>query len=145
MKRKSPDIRAVAINAVLEKKLSIQDAITIFHVSKSSLYRWIKIYKDEGRLVHKTPPGRPPIITQEIMQQINDILARQPDITLAELADKLDNIVSVATLHVVLKNAGYVYKKNSQGIGTKSGRYKNGKKRMERDAEDTANASYRLH
>ena len=106
MKRKSPDIRAVAINAVLEKKLSIQDAITIFHVSKSSLYRWIKIFKDEGRLSHKTPPGRPPIANQEIMQQINDILAKQPDITLAELADSLHNIVSVATLHVVLKNAG---------------------------------------
>ena len=145
MKRKSPDIRAVAINAVLEKKLSIQDAITIFHVSKSSLYRWIKIFKDEGRLIHKTPPGRPPIMNQEIMQQIHDILAKQPDITLAELADSLHNVVSVATLHVVLKNAGYVYKKNSQGIRTRSGRYKNSKRRMETDAEDTSNESYRLH
>ena len=145
MKRKSPDIRAVAIRAVVEKKLSIQDAITIFHVSKSSLYRWIKIFKDEGRLIHKTPPGRPPIMNQEIMQQIHDILAKQPDITLAELADSLHNVVSVATLHVVLKNAGYVYKKNSQGIRTRSGRYKNSKRRMETDAEDTSNESYRLH
>ena len=145
MKRKSPDIRVVAIRAILEKKLSIQDAITIFHVSKSSLYRWLKIYKDEGRLVHKTPPGRPPIINQEIMQQINEILANQPDITLAELADRLNNIVSVATLHVVLKNAGYVYKKNFQGIGTESGRYKNGTRRMERDAEDASHAPYCLH
>ena len=94
MKRKSPDIRATAIKAVLEKKLSVQDAISIFHVSKSSLYRWIKIFKDEGRLVHKTPPGRPPVINQEIMQKIKDILAKQPDITLAELADSLNNIVS---------------------------------------------------
>ena len=145
MKRKSPDIRAVAIRAVVEKKLSIQDAITIFHVSKSSLYRWIKIFKDEGRLIHKTPPGRPPIMNQEILQQIHDILAKQPDITLAELADSLHNVVSVATLHVVLKNAGYVYKKNSQGIRTRSGRYKNSKRRMETDAEDTSNESYRLH
>ena len=145
MKRKSPDIRAVAISAILEKKLSIQDAINIFHVSKSSLYRWIKIFKDEGRLVHKTPPGRPPIINQKIMQQINDILTKHPDITLAELADSLHNIVSVATLHVVLKNAGYVYKKNSQGIRTRSGRYKKSTRRMEADAEDTSNASYRMH
>ena len=145
MKRKSPDIRAVAIRAVVEKKLSIQDAITIFHVSKSSLYRWIKIFKDEGRLIHKTPPGRPPIMNQEILQQIHDILAKQPDITLAELADSLHNVVSVATLHVVLKNAGYVYKKNSQGIRTRSGRYKNSKRRMETDAEVTSHESYRLH
>ena len=145
MKRKSPDIRATAIKAVLEKKLSVQDAISIFHVSKSSLYRWIKIFKDEGRLVHKTPPGRPPVINQEIMQQIKDILAKQPDITLSELADSLNNIVSAATLHVVLKNAGYVYKKNSQGIGTRSERYKNGTGSMETDAEDTSHASHRLH
>lgn len=145
MKRKSPDIRAVAIKAVVEQKVSIQDAITIFNVSKSSLYRWIKIFKDEGRLIHKTPPGRPPIMNQEIMQQINDILAKQPDITLTELADSLHNIVSVATLHVVLKNAGYVYKKNSQGIRTRSGRYKKSTRRMEADAEDTSNASYRMH
>ena len=45
------------------------------------------------------------------MQKIKDILAKQPDITLAELADSLNNIVSATTLHVVLKNAGYVYKK----------------------------------
>ncbi len=145
MKRKSPDIRAVAIRAVVDKKLSIQDAITIFHVSKSSLYRWIKILKDEGRLVHKTPPGRPPIINQEIMQQIKNILAKQQDITLAELADSLNNIVSAATLHVVLKNAGYVYKKNSQGIRTRPGRYKISTRRMETDAEVTSHESYRLH
>ncbi len=45
------------------------------------------------------------------MQQIKDILAKQPDITLAELADSLSNIVSAAALHAVLKNVGYVYKK----------------------------------
>lgn len=145
MKRKSPDIRTVAIRAILEKKLSIHEAITIFNVSKASLYRWIKIYKDEGRLVHKTPPGRPPIVNQRIMRQIDDIIAKQPDITLAELADSINNIVSVATLHVILKKSGYVYKKNSQGIGTKSGRYKNRTRRMERDAEDPSNASYCMH
>ena len=111
MKRKSPDIRTVAIRAILGKKLSIHEAITIFNVSKSSLYRWIKIYKDEGRLVHKTPPGRPPIVNQRIMRQIDDIIEKQPDITLAEIADSLNNIVSVATLHVLLKKSGYVYKK----------------------------------
>ena len=79
------------------------------------------------------------------MRQIDDIIAKQPDITLAELADSINNIVSVATLHVILKKSGYVYKKNSQGIGTKSGRYKNRTRRMERDAEDHSNASYCMH
>ena len=73
MKRKSPEIRAAAVHAVLEGKLSIADALSVFHVSKSSLYLWIKIYRDEGRIVHKTPPGRPSVLNQKHESLIRDI------------------------------------------------------------------------
>ena len=113
MKRKSPEIRAAAVHAVLEGKLSIADALSVFHVSKSSLYLWIKIYRDEGRIVHKTPPGRPSVLNQKHESLIRDIMDKQPDITLAELADRMGNIASIATLHNYLKKHGYGYKKKT--------------------------------
>ncbi len=111
MKRKSPDIRSAAVIAVIEGKISIQDALSVFHVSKSSLYRWIKIYKDEGRLIHKTPPGRPAILSQEQIQTIFNIVDSNPDITLEELAEHMGKIVSISTLFGVLKKGRYGYKK----------------------------------
>ena len=111
MKRKTPEIRAAAVLAVLKGKLSVQDALSIFNISKSSLYLWMKIYKDEGRLIHKTPPGRTSVLTQEHIERIKKITAEQPDITLAEIAERLDNIVCISTIHNCLIKLGYAYKK----------------------------------
>lgn len=111
MKRKAPEIRAAAVHAVLEGKLSIESALSVFDVSKSSLYRWIKIYQDEGRILHKTSPGRPPVLTPEHMERIQAIIVEEPDITLAELAERLDRSVCIATIHNYLIKLGYGYKK----------------------------------
>ena len=111
MKRKAPEIRAAAVHAVLEGKLSVEDALSIFNVSKSSLYRWIKIYKDEGRIIHKTPPGRPHVLDQQHVFLIQNIMDKQSDITLGELAERLENVVCISTLHNYLKKLGYGYKK----------------------------------
>lgn len=101
MKRKAPEIRAAAVHAVLEGKLSIESALSVYDVSKSSLYRWIKIYQDEGRILHKTSPGRPPVLTPEHMERIQTIIAEEPDITLAELAERLDQpgVAPISTGH----------------------------------------------
>ena len=144
MKRKASEIRSAAVLAVLEGKLSVQDALSIFHISKSSLYLWIKIYKEEGRLTHKTPPGRPPILSQEQKEQILAIVDEQPDITLSELASQLGITVSLATLHNFLRQSGYAYKKNAQGFGTRSQRHKSSQGGLEQDAKKYIHASYRM-
>ena len=122
MKRKAPEIRAAAVHAVQLRKLSMQDALSVFHVSKSSLYRWMKIYKDEGRIIHKTPTGRTPVLTDEHIEQIKMIMAEQPDITLTELAERLDHPACIATIHNHLKKLGYGYKKKHSGRQNRTGK-----------------------
>ena len=124
MKRKAPEIRAAAVHAVLQGKLTIESALSVFDISKASLYRWIKIYKDEGRIIHKTSPGRAHALTEEHIEQIKGVMAEQPDITLAELAERLHLPVCLATLHNCLIKLGYGYKKNTQSIRTGPGRCK---------------------
>ena len=122
MKRKAPEIRAAAVHAVLQGKLSIEDALSVFAISKSSLYRWIKIYKDEGRIIHKTPPGRTSVLTQEHIEQIKGIMAEHPDMTLSELAERLDHPACIATIHNCLIKLGYGYKKKHSGRQNKTGK-----------------------
>ena len=145
MKRKAPEIRAAAVHAVQLGKLSLQDALSVFHVSKSSLYRWMKIYKEEGRIIHKTPTGRTPVLTEEHIEQIKKIMAEQPDITLTELAERLDHPACIATIHDHLKKLGYGYKKNTQGVRTRPGRCETCTDGMERHAAVGFYAPNRMH
>lgn len=121
MKRKAPEIRAAAVHAVLDGKLSVEDALSIFNVSKSSLYRWIKIYRDEGRIIHKTPTGRKAVLTEEHKEQIKKLVDEQQDITLEVIAERLGNIACIATIHNCLRALGYVYKKKHSRHLSKSG------------------------
>jgi len=122
MKRKTPEIRAAAVHAVLDGKLSVESALSVFSISKSSLYRWIKIYKDEGRILHKTSPGRSTALTQEDLERIKAVMAEQPDITLAELSERLSLPVCIATIHNYLIRLGYGYKKKHSKHPNKSGK-----------------------
>ena len=80
------------------------------------------IYKDEGRIIHKTPPGRAHALTEEHIEQIKVVMSEQPDITLAELAERLHLPVCLATLHNCLIKLGYGYKKKHSKHQNRTGK-----------------------
>ena len=58
-----------------------------------------------------TPPGRPLVLDQQHVFLIQNIMDKQSDITLGELAERLENVVCISKLHNYLKKLGYGYKK----------------------------------
>lgn len=60
--------RKLAVRAVVENNLSPEAVAKVFGFSRSSLYDWLKRYKEHGYggLDTKKAPGAPPVITEEM-------------------------------------------------------------------------------
>ena len=55
--------------------------------------------------------GRKPVLSQNDIQNINQLIQQQPDITIHEITEKLDLHVSDETVRKAVLKLGYVYKK----------------------------------
>lgn len=111
MKRKSKDIRKAAIDAVITKKLTHEEAANIFGVSIPTIYSWIKIYKQYNTYEGRHPSGRKPVFTDEQKNRLKDIIEEKNDITLKEIVERMGNIVKKSTISRYLIMMGYSYKK----------------------------------
>lgn len=118
MKSKPKELREAAVKAVIEKKITVDKAIEIFHTSRAALYSWIALYKKEGRLEAKHPTGRKPIITEEISQKLIGLVEQNKDLTLEELKEAIGGIVHRTTIHKHLVARGFRYKKNTKSRRT---------------------------
>ena len=61
-------LRKIAVHAVEENNYSPEDVIKIFGLSRSSMYDWLKRYREHGYdgLDTKKAPGAEPVITEEM-------------------------------------------------------------------------------
>jgi transposase len=71
--------------------------------------------------------GRKTLLTEERKQRLRELLAAQPDATLAELGARLDRPFRTSTIDLWLRRLGWKFKKNSGRRRTKSAR-RGGKK-----------------
>lgn len=93
-----------------------EDICSVLCVSRSSLYRWAKIFDDFGSVTPPPSPmrGRPRLIGMVAMNAIKDIYARNSDAYLDELQWHLaihhDLVISVSALQETLVRAGLTRK-----------------------------------
>ena len=93
-----------------------EDICSVLCVSRSSLYRWAKIFDDFGSVTPPPSPmrGRPRLIGMAAMDAIKDIYARNSDACLNELQWHLaihhDLVISVSALQETLVRAGLTRK-----------------------------------
>jgi transposase len=64
--------------------------------------------------------GRKTLLTEERKQRLQQLLAEQPDATLAELGARLDRRFRTSTVDLWLRRLGWKYKKNSGRRRTKA-------------------------
>ena len=84
-------------------------------------------FRQRGRCEPQTPRGgRKTLLTAERKRRLRELLAAQPDATLAELGGRLDRSFRTSTIDLWLRRLGWRFKKNS-GRRTKSAR-RGGKK-----------------
>ena len=93
------------------------DAKTVaknFQVSTSTVYRLSEQMKKTGSVDLQTSQrGRKPALTQEDLQEIDQLIMAQPDITIDEIIEKQGLSVSNETVRKAVIGLGYVYKKKS--------------------------------
>ena len=66
--------------------------------------------------------GRQTLLSEERKRRLGELLAAQPDATLAELGGRLDRSFRTSTVDLWLRRLGWKFKKNSDRRRTKSAR-----------------------
>ena len=93
------------------------DAKTVakyFQVSTSTVYRLSGQMKKTGSVDLQTNQrGRKPALTEEDLQEIDQLIIAQPDTTIDEIIERRGLSVSNETVRKAVIGLGYVYKKKS--------------------------------
>lgn len=105
------NIRKIAVEAYLSGKATQQQLADIFSVHRTSISRWVREYKKEGRIDPKTrghmPKAFSPIESERLAAMIKD----KPDMTLEEIKEAFAKDCSLMAIHRELKRHGFRYKK----------------------------------
>ena len=123
---RSDDLRFRVVEAVAAGS-SRRAAAERFSVSASSAIRWVERAAREGSPApHKQgrPAGKGPLV--EHLDYLIGVVEAEPDITMPELAARLDAERGVtaawASLSKLLCRAGFTYKKTADGVGMRTRR-----------------------
>ena len=80
-------------------------------ISEGSVKRIWRLYKATESIEPKKPPGKKPLITAAQIEQIEDTVKAQPDITLEELIETLNLPIKKSRLSEILIGLGWSFKK----------------------------------
>ncbi len=81
--------------------------------------------------------GRKPYFTEEIRQQIKDLIRKQKDITLEEIRESLKLNCSLPAIHYVLRDLNLTFKKNAARQRARARRRGKSQSRMDGWAKST--------
>ena len=100
--------------AAWNKTHNAKEVAECFSVNTSTVYRLEKQMRETGSVETRVSQrGRKPVLSQADIQDIDQMIQAQPDITIHELREKLQLSVSDETVRKAVLKLGYVYKKKS--------------------------------
>lgn len=115
----SVDLRKRIVDAVRQRKLTLQQAADTFEVGVSTVQRYLRRYHQEGDLTPRTSPGRPRALPDEQEQAFRQQILEQHDLTLeqhAALWEETTGVrVSAATMCRCIAKLGMTRKKEPIG------------------------------
>ena len=107
------ETRLLLLKAI-ESGIKVSDAAKAYCVNRSTVTRLIRQMKETGSVEPKTYlRGRKPSLSEEDLQNIDNLLQEQPDITISEIKETLNLSVCEETIRKAVLKLGYVYKKKS--------------------------------
>lgn len=110
----SIDLRSRVLKAC-DDGMKTRAVAKTFHVSESWVRRVKQVRREEGR-VDPLPQRRMQTCKlAPFYEAIRELIAAQPDLTLAEIRRKLDLVVSLATLWKAVDDLGLTVKKKLSG------------------------------
>ena len=121
MKTLSLDIRKRILACYDTRKHTRDEIAKRFCVSLGMVKKLLQQRKASGEigdLYHRA--GRKPIITQAHRQRMAAAIRERPDVTLAELRDRLGLRCTVVAIHYALDAMGMTYKKRRSGPASRN-------------------------
>lgn len=120
MKIASEEIRTLVVKAYLSGTASRQHLSEIFGYTTASISNWVRAYKEENRLAPRPSGHRKAVFTDTELKQLSDLLAKNVDLTLAEIREHFGVQCSLVAIHKTLIRLGFSFKKNSAGKRTRA-------------------------
>ena len=118
----SADTRQRALAAYEQGGATQSEIAAFFGVTLRTFQRWFRAWRTEGRDSPGCSPGRPAVFVGPAAERLRREVARQPDATLHELAERLGNIASYVTVHRALERLKLRYKKRRSGPPSRTDR-----------------------
>ena len=116
----SADTRRRALAAYERGGKTQPEIAAIFGMTVRTFQRWWRAWRTEGRDCPGHSPGRPAVFVGPAAERLRQQVARQPDATLHELAQRLGHIASYVTVHRTLEQWGLPLKKRRSGPQSKT-------------------------
>ena len=91
-----------------ERKETESDIAKWLQISKSTVGKIWKLYKDTGNYLPSPYPGREPIMSADKFEEVKVLIAKKTDSTLDEIIEELSLPIRKSRLSVLLINAGLV-------------------------------------
>ena len=119
----TPEIRKIAVEAYLSGKASQQQLADILGFHRTAIVRWVREFRKDGRLEPQTRGHMPKAFSVEENERLASMVRDEPDLTLEEIREAFSKSCSLMAVHRELKRLGFRYKKNSEGIRTRTRRH----------------------
>ncbi len=96
------------------KTHNAKEVAECFSVDRSTVYRLVERMNATGSVETRTYlRGHKPSLSQDDIQKIEQLIQKQPDVTLKEIIETLNLPVSDETVRKAIVRLGYVYKTKS--------------------------------
>ena len=119
----SPEIRKIAVKAYLSGKATQQQLADILGFHRTAIVRWVREYKKDGKLEPGVRGHMPKAFSPEEQDRLAALVTEKPDITLEEIRETLSKNCSLMAIHRELKRLGFRFKKNAEGVRTRTRRH----------------------
>ena len=108
----SRDLRVRVIKAYDEGRGSSRELARVFGVSSAWIRKLLRLRRETGSIDPLPRRSGPrPKLSERQRDRLLQLAAEQPSLTLAELKRRLRLPVSISTVHLELKRAGFTMKK----------------------------------
>ena len=116
----SADTRRRALAAYEQGDKTQSEIAALFGITLRTLQRWLRAWRTEGRDAPGHSSGRPAVFVGPAAERLRQEVARQPDATLHELAERLGHMAHYVTVHRALERLELPYKKRRSGLPSKT-------------------------
>ena len=101
----SKELREKIVSAYERGMETIKVVAEIFDITPRTVAKYLQIHRETGDLTPKPLPGRPPILTEENLNVIKQIILLNKDGTLQDFRDAFENKTGIYVAISTIQNA----------------------------------------